>query len=105
LLHRFEETLQRIKKEPVETLRYLYEYTNLFESNEIRIELTENVERNPFCLPDFIKTQCVDSINEEIDTIKEEPLREALKKEFSFLTKKIDRKMTLPPLYVMILRV
>jgi hypothetical protein len=105
LLHRFEETLQRIKKEPVETLRYLYEYTNLFESNEIRIELTENVEPNPFCLPDLIITQCVDSINEEIDTIKEEPLREALKKEFSFLTKKIDRKMTLPPLYVMILRV
>ncbi|MBU7018731.1 MAG: hypothetical protein HXS44_14570 [Theionarchaea archaeon] len=105
LLHRFEEILQRIKKEPVETLRYLYEYTSLFESNNITIELAKNVERGPFCLPDPIVTQYIDSINGEIDSIEGESIREALKKELSFLIKKIDRKMTFPPLYVMILKI
>lgn len=104
LFHRFEETLERVKKDSVETLRYLYEYTSLFESNDIRTELTKNVECSPFCLPDFIITQYIDSITGEIDTIKEEPLRETLRKELSFLSKRIDHRMTLPPLYVMILK-
>jgi hypothetical protein len=102
LLHRFEEVLQRVKKDPVETLRYLYEYTNLFESNDIRIELTKNVERSPFCLPDLIITQYIDSINGEIDTIEDELLREALRKELLLLLKRIDYRMALPPLHMMI---
>jgi hypothetical protein len=89
----------------VETLRYLYEYTSLFESNDIRIELARNVECSPSCLPDFTVTQHIDSISEKIDTVEEEHLREALKKEFSFLLKRIDHRMTLPRLYVMILKV
>lgn len=103
LLHRFEETLQRIGGNPIETLRYLYEYTGLFESHGIRIELSENEEHTPLHLPSFIITQSINNVTNEIDTIRSGPLRETLRKELSFLTKKIDRKMALPPLHAMIL--
>lgn len=101
LLHRFEEVLQRINRNPVETLRYIYEYTNFFESNGIKIDFIKKMEHNPFYLPDFIKNQYIKKINDEIDTIYEGNFQEALKKEFSFLIDRISYKIAFPPLYVM----